>query len=206
MKIIDNKNPVTRVSLITNTDGIHTELDIIQYVTEDPIVVLTKLIGSHFVSQYNKKTLYPMSGVSFDYSLAIDYIGDYYDPATVKPSNILLSIDDLIKFNRDMINKALFKYEDNELNDMTEDHQVSIRTAITEYFEVLSKIKDDNSDIQFAIDFYDVLNGILCKEEEYDADYISRINHYINRNMLLDGNYTIKLIQYMYRTSYTRIL
>lgn len=206
MQIIGENNPITKISLITNTDGIHTESDTIHFVQEEPIVILTKLIGSHYISQYNKKSLYPMNIVGFDYSLAIDYVGDYYDPATLVPFKPFLSIDDFIMFARNEINKAKFKYDDEELSKKTEDEKIAIELGAKDYFDSLGKVKENDPCIQFAIDHHDALNSLLCVDEDQVSKYISIIDMYVNRQLSLHDGESVKLIRYMYRTAYSRIL
>ena len=139
-----NYTSLTKVCLVYNEDGVHRKEELIGYVIEEPFVVLTYFLCSHFVSTY-KEELYPIGYTGFKHSLAIYDEGNYNLHRNFTKS-AFANMHDFIRLNQDMIDLAnTTNYSD---------------AVTTEYLGYLALAKDRIPDIQQAIDWVEVLGLI----------------------------------------------
>lgn len=183
----DRLHNLTEVSLISNTDGIHTDKTIIGYVVEEPFVVLTAFITKYFVSEYNE-TLYPMGYCRYKYSIGIKSLGNCYHPSNfAKPTYSHLT-------SFESINSSIFDLASLDNN----------KKHISEYFDMLKTIKTNNPTIQKAIDCVDIINTAIITKDDLGPDETQESNFTKKFNKL--SKYIVNDHEIMAVMRYTIIL
>ena len=154
-----SSHKLSEISLITNTDGIHSESILLGYIAEEPFVVLSAWINKYIISGY-KKVLYPVGYCTFEYTIFIKDIGSRYSPANI----IKHCYSDISSFE--------------SLNPQLELALLDSDGKKNEQFTLLSGILEDNEEIQKAIDYQDAvtatinINSVLSilKNHDYGVD------------------------------------
>ena len=70
---------LTKITLITNTDGVHTTEEVIGYVAEQDFCILSDMINQYYISKYNDIELFPANFFSGKYTIGIYNLGSRYD-------------------------------------------------------------------------------------------------------------------------------
>lgn len=139
-KVSKKLHRLTEISIITNTDGIHSSDTIVGYIAEDPFVVLCSWIDKYIISFYNQK-IYPVGHCSFEYTVKIKDIGSIYEPANISKFHYR-DIESFENLNG-IMHLAILTEQDKE-----------------EYYRLLKSSLDSIPDIQKAIDNQDIINSI----------------------------------------------
>ena len=149
-----NIHHLTEVSIITNTDGIHSKEEVVGYIAEEPFVVLTAWINKYLISSYNER-LYPVGFCSFSYTIGLKDIGSRYHPSNLTKHYF----SDLSSFE-----SMVCSIKVAELYDSNKDEQ----------FRLLSSILENRPDIQKAIDCQSYIDALNDKDD-LKQDYIVKI-------------------------------
>ena len=117
-------NKLTKVSMITNTDGVHTSEELIGYIAEDPFIVFTILINKYAISYYDER-IYPMALCSFSNSLKIEDCGSIYSYNNID-KRYFNNIDSFISIEEFTLFANILSNEDLKYNHLT----ISLQKAI----------------------------------------------------------------------------
>lgn len=156
-------NKLTKVSMIINTDGVHTSEELIGYIAEDPFVVFTILINKYAISYYNER-IYPMALCSFSNSLKIEDCGSIYSYNNMD-KRYFNNIDSFISIEDDVLIKAR----------LTEDKRTE---EFTLFANILSnedlKCNHLTISLQKAIDLQDFAEMKFEWDQDYNINRVMR--------------------------------
>ena len=142
---------LSKISMVKNIDGIHTEKSIIGYIAADPEVVLDYFLLYCFVSGYVTE-LYPIYETPFTYSIWIDDVSNidgFYNAEKLK----VFDIDTFIDLYSHQLQLATPKYAVSNM--------YSERELIDKYMETLKNVSKTNMHIAHAIESQDIIKKAL---------------------------------------------
>lgn len=146
---------LTKITLITNTDGIHTTEELVGYVAEQDFCILCDMINRYYVSKYNDVELFPANFFSGKYTIGIYNLGSRYN------------LDNFVKsFYPDM---PRFLYNHNIL-ELAEIDDEDIDT-VKEYVTFLNNRADEIESIKEAIEYSSAIKAIDESELTEDDHY-----------------------------------
>lgn len=137
----------SKISMIHNYDGCHTSKAFLCYMTCDPLVAMSILMGDYYIAGYNGEELYSMSYVGYKYALAIDPEDVDNDDEFIM-SNIIHIESFVPEYNN--IGRPIFSLAVAGVN-TSYDADYSLR---------LSMLFDSNEDVSKAA----TLNSLISKE------------------------------------------
>lgn len=146
---------LTKITLITNTDGIHTTEELVGYVAEQDFCILCDMVNRYYVSKYNDVELFPANFFSGKYTIGIYNLGSRYN------------LDNFVKsFYPDM---PRFLYNHNIL-ELAEIDDEDIDT-VKEYVTFLNNRADEIESIKEAIEYSSAIKAIDESEITEDDHY-----------------------------------
>lgn len=161
---------LTKITLITNTDGVHTVEEVIGYVTEQDFCILSDMINKYYISKYNDIELFPANFFSGKYTIGIYDLGSRYNLDNfVKPY-----YTDMPRFiyNHKILERA--EIDDENIN------------MIKEYATFLNNRADEIEIIKEAIDYSSAIKSI--EEAEFtDLDHHKMVNLIVSNLLSIDN-------------------
>lgn len=157
-----NGDYLTGVYLVTNTDGTHTEKELIGYIDQHPFVVLHQLLPKYYVSGYGRDDIYPVYMNSNKYTLFLKNEGYSYNYINLDKKKIK-NIKVFTQLYCEIMDLALIQDDDEE------------------YLKLLGSCLRNNSDLQEAIDYQDIEINIEEKKNNSDiSDNIANLIAYLS--------------------------
>jgi hypothetical protein len=171
---VNDRYPLTQVSLISNIDGAHTQTTVIGYIALPAFTVLSAMLTTHVISWYNDP-LYPSCMVPGKYSLSIRNVGSMYSYHTTSLRPIYTDIISFASNSGDLLERA-------QINTNTKD----------EYLGILVNIKANNHTIQKAINAQKILREVDIDENATDlVEYVKtkceRLLEFLSSDNELNG-------------------
>lgn len=168
-----------------NVDGVNNEVELLGYIGLDPFTLLSRLITKYYVAEYGDFKLFRTYSVSFNYSLVIKKIGCIYNPYN-------FSLPRYQDF--ETLNSAIGFYAE----------RASIENdGKEEYFKILMSAKEENNEIQKAIDLssiFDIVtefsNALVAPSQKHKLfdEAVTKLKE----NFAIDDQDVMNIIKYTF--------
>ena len=146
---------LTKITLITNTDGVHTIEEVIGYVAEQDFCILSDMINQYYISKYNDIELFPANFFSGKYTIGIYNLGSRYD------------LDNFVKSYYPDMPRFIYNHKILERAEIDNDDIDMVK----EYATFLNNRADEIESIKEAIEYSSAIKAIDESELTEDDHY-----------------------------------